>query len=121
MIRRPPRSTLFPYTTLFRSAVPSVGGLLCLLLGLNSFLRFVPSLFFLEDAVSVFFRELQFHVASCPRDGKWFPAAGTCGRPKADGLHAAKRTSCEDSLRIHASPCSVVTGPFPVARTAILL
>src|SRR5688572_31286378 len=25
MIRRPPRSTLFPYTTLFRSAVP-VGG-----------------------------------------------------------------------------------------------
>src|SRR3712207_8969062 len=24
MIRRPPRSTLFPYTTLFRSSVPSV-------------------------------------------------------------------------------------------------
>src|SRR2546423_10296001 len=24
MIRRPPRSTLFPYTTLFRSVVPSV-------------------------------------------------------------------------------------------------
>src|SRR5260221_10671306 len=24
MIRRPPRSTLFPYTTLFRSAMPSV-------------------------------------------------------------------------------------------------
>src|SRR5438876_3798533 len=24
MIRRPPRSTLFPYTTLFRSAVPDV-------------------------------------------------------------------------------------------------
>src|SRR3712207_9001604 len=27
MIRRPPRSTLFPYTTLFRSAVSSVGSL----------------------------------------------------------------------------------------------
>src|SRR2546426_1979075 len=26
MIRRPPRSTLFPYTTLFRSLVPAVGG-----------------------------------------------------------------------------------------------
>src|SRR5688572_32340124 len=26
MIRRPPRSTLFPYTTLFRSAVPDVLG-----------------------------------------------------------------------------------------------
>src|SRR6266404_8095230 len=25
MIRRPPRSTLFPYTTLFRSAFPAVG------------------------------------------------------------------------------------------------
>src|SRR3712207_7931920 len=25
MIRRPPRSTLFPYTTLFRSAVPIAG------------------------------------------------------------------------------------------------
>src|SRR5687768_17771018 len=27
MIRRPPRSTLFPYTTLFRSPVPPVDGL----------------------------------------------------------------------------------------------
>src|SRR5260370_21989437 len=26
MIRRPPRSTLFPYTTLFRSLVPELGG-----------------------------------------------------------------------------------------------
>src|SRR3712207_7822883 len=25
MIRRPPRSTLFPYTTLFRSPIPGVG------------------------------------------------------------------------------------------------
>src|SRR3712207_8253787 len=25
MIRRPPRSTLFPYTTLFRSSAPSIG------------------------------------------------------------------------------------------------
>src|SRR3712207_8206001 len=28
MIRRPPRSTLFPYTTLFRSGGPPPGGLL---------------------------------------------------------------------------------------------
>src|SRR2546422_8413185 len=26
MIRRPPRSTLFPYTTLFRSHIPDAGG-----------------------------------------------------------------------------------------------
>src|ERR1051326_6904958 len=29
MIRRPPRSTLFPYTTLFRSPSPSIAQLLC--------------------------------------------------------------------------------------------
>src|SRR3712207_7199978 len=28
MIRRPPRSTLFPYTTLFRSVVNAMGGLI---------------------------------------------------------------------------------------------
>src|SRR3712207_7709881 len=28
MIRRPPRSTLFPYTTLFRSALSALGGIL---------------------------------------------------------------------------------------------
>src|SRR3712207_8767536 len=37
MIRRPPRSTLFPYTTLFRSAAPSQSQLL-----LRSHLRFRP-------------------------------------------------------------------------------
>src|SRR5258708_24441192 len=31
MIRRPPRSTLFPYTTLFRSAVQQIGGDLSIL------------------------------------------------------------------------------------------
>src|SRR3712207_6986101 len=29
MIRRPPRSTLFPYTTLFRSGQPGTGNLVC--------------------------------------------------------------------------------------------
>src|SRR3712207_7638997 len=29
MIRRPPRSTLFPYTTLFRSPAPSASGRSC--------------------------------------------------------------------------------------------
>src|SRR2546422_4455152 len=33
MIRRPPRSTLFPYTTLFRSHLPLRGGGPALLLG----------------------------------------------------------------------------------------
>src|SRR3712207_3775599 len=34
MIRRPPRSTLFPYTTLFRSDVPFAVAMALLLLGL---------------------------------------------------------------------------------------
>src|SRR3712207_7327150 len=33
MIRRPPRSTLFPYTTLFRSRAPSDGGRGCGIVG----------------------------------------------------------------------------------------
>src|SRR5260370_4198813 len=36
MIRRPPRSTLFPYTTLFRSAVMNIGFRLCEILGAAS-------------------------------------------------------------------------------------
>src|SRR2546430_9847969 len=35
MIRRPPRSTLFPYTTLFRSHVPNSGTAFGLLQGVN--------------------------------------------------------------------------------------
>src|SRR2546430_12289774 len=35
MIRRPPRSTLFPYTTLFRSVKVALGDLLLLVLGLG--------------------------------------------------------------------------------------
>src|SRR5258707_8733708 len=31
MIRRPPRSTLFPYTTLFRSEIEGVGGVMAVL------------------------------------------------------------------------------------------
>src|SRR3712207_7204192 len=39
MIRRPPRSTLFPYTTLFRSIVDSAGNMPSLLLHLTALER----------------------------------------------------------------------------------
>src|SRR2546422_7937819 len=39
MIRRPPRSTLFPYTTLFRSAHEVVRGHPTAITGLNKYLR----------------------------------------------------------------------------------
>src|SRR2546422_7137586 len=35
MIRRPPRSTLFPYTTLFRSELEGVAGILRMITGLE--------------------------------------------------------------------------------------
>src|SRR2546422_7526327 len=39
MIRRPPRSTLFPYTTLFRSIAIEYGGWICPLTPLENSLR----------------------------------------------------------------------------------
>src|SRR2546430_3759663 len=39
MIRRPPRSTLFPYTTLFRSLIGALGGFVGILMLAGPFLR----------------------------------------------------------------------------------
>src|SRR5437867_13245083 len=39
LIRRPPRSTLFPYTTLFRSQLYEVAGNLAIFAGLSAFYR----------------------------------------------------------------------------------
>src|SRR5690348_17565841 len=44
MLRRPPRSTLFPYTTLFRSLVAEGGGLLELLVFDRGFLLLADAL-----------------------------------------------------------------------------
>src|SRR2546422_6007519 len=44
MIRRPPRSTLFPYTTLFRSAPSHSGGLLAAVEQVLAFDRFMDLL-----------------------------------------------------------------------------
>src|SRR5438477_8875393 len=47
MIRRPPRSTLFPYTTLFRSRMPELDGFelvaACAEQGLNPYIIFVSA------------------------------------------------------------------------------
>src|SRR3712207_9272083 len=53
MIRRPPRSTLFPYTTLFRSGEPLIGRLL------------------LYDALGMSFREMKLRKdPNCPVCGE---------------------------------------------------
>src|SRR5258708_15295468 len=49
MIRRPPRSTLFPYTTLFRSAVPVQS----ILMAVGSVIYFVSSFDLIPDALPV--------------------------------------------------------------------
>src|SRR3712207_7252951 len=46
MIRRPPRSTLFPYTTLFRSGIGLAGGFFSALFGVGGGIVVVPLLVF---------------------------------------------------------------------------
>src|SRR5260370_31355824 len=69
MIRRPPRSTLFPYTTLFRSHIDPMGTILlpAFLLLLHS-----PFLFGYAKPVPVNFRALR----NPRRDMLWVAAAG---------------------------------------------
>ena len=52
MIRRPPRSTLFPYTTLFRSALKAMSGMPMIQFSLVSMLELVDEgVFSLETVV----------------------------------------------------------------------
>src|SRR5205814_8044128 len=52
MIRRPPRSTLFPYTTLFRSRVLSIAALIGEAIGRTATEESVSSLFRSEEHTS---------------------------------------------------------------------
>ena len=58
MIRRPPRSTLFPYTTLFRSAIPSLME--------NYFKPTIPSSFQFPDLASGKLFPLNTHSPTKP-------------------------------------------------------
>src|SRR5437763_16279797 len=76
MIRRPPRSTLFPYTTLFRSIVRFTEYVNTAIAGLRSQLQFLaPSLQYVrekrevidvETFVSDIFKHYTMHFASAP-------------------------------------------------------
>src|SRR5437588_9445113 len=62
MIRRPPRSTLFPYTTLFRSRLPGVANLIGLGNGIiDPWRQGVDGLDFLENRSEEHTSELQSH------------------------------------------------------------
>src|SRR5437868_8038190 len=59
MIRRPPRSTLFPYTTLFRSIVPDPNATLSCVHSATGVKRAVPSTFIHEFRSEEHTSELQ--------------------------------------------------------------
>src|SRR2546422_4162853 len=97
MIRRPPRSTLFPYTTLFRSlavvAVHAVGGIdamrekLALLPGHGSVLSFVP------DVGSAWMPLITFFVyIGVNWWATWYPGA----EPGGGGYIAQRMLSAKD-------------------------
>src|SRR3712207_7873990 len=57
MIRRPPRSTLFPYTTLFRSVRPHVATMFALDERAYGRLSYRDKLAFTEDGARLYLRE----------------------------------------------------------------
>src|SRR5258705_9823318 len=75
MIRRPPRSTLFPYTTLFRSRKSSH-----------------------DRACEIFFHDSSPYLLGCRRSGHHFPAVGT--RVSRETNHRSEEHTSElQSLR----------------------
>src|SRR5256885_16337280 len=73
MIRRPPRSTLFPYTTLFRSVLPASGATLGWLLLMTLWLP-------LLDHARSFEPQMRQVLAELPKDGS---CVQTYGLPRA--------------------------------------
>src|SRR2546426_7645270 len=61
MIRRPPRSTLFPYTTLFRSRAFSVGAF-----GIETNRRFVPTRWSITAVDDTIGKQLRDRVHAFP-------------------------------------------------------
>src|SRR5260370_12279077 len=81
MIRRPPRSTLFPYTTLFRSGVSHMDG------ERRSGTLARPSPAFGRPAVPVREPSVRRPGSFCPRRGvlaaRWFSGTAADGGPRA--------------------------------------
>src|SRR2546430_16165531 len=79
MIRRPPRSTLFPYTTLFRSVCAEVGGSISGEHGIGlEKADFMPFIFSAADLE--FMRRLKdaFNPGGLCNPGKIFPTKKSC-------------------------------------------
>src|SRR5256885_7386246 len=98
MIRRPPRSTLFPYTTLFRSPLPQPG---------------IVVFYLLTDSgvftSSTFESALKTHSHASPN------SAMLCKRSSLPMASRQKLTKCRLSSR-HRFLVSAVYFPFPLPR-----
>src|SRR2546426_1801472 len=98
MIRRPPRSTLFPYTTLFRSPRPPTSTASPMVCGACFFLQ--P-----RSAIKQTHRAIRFIAARCIR------AASERGLPHPDAEN--QRGTGVDELHDPLEPCDVLVLPDP--------
>src|SRR2546422_6459587 len=98
MIRRPPRSTLFPYTTLFRSGVEQIGGIPAGLEACPDLLRRQPRLL---DALPQHVRETRILDRKSTRLNSshgYISYAVFCLKKKkkhAPGVTRYQRTTCD--------------------------
>src|SRR5258708_14347225 len=96
MIRRPPRSTLFPYTTLFRSVMPGDG---------------------INPTVA---GETGDPAVDCPADGDFLAGTGKCGHNMGGAQigpqYDPDGTKVTPSVTIHLAQT-----PLPTAKIAVLV
>src|SRR5258708_39188988 len=81
MIRRPPRSTLFPYTTLFRSIDVVIGFLYVLILG------WIGALMFKDSLVSLGYIGSSVSEERRPRHNRWVASLPLRWRFHSSGLY----------------------------------
>src|SRR5260221_13827946 len=102
MIRRPPRSTLFPYTTLFRSSVPSVSS--CRMVVWSRVTFFIgryrsTRTLSLKDRRDGLRIQRTHRRASTPRSEE--RRVGKEGRSRWSPYHSKKKRALKDELSRH--------------------
>src|SRR2546422_10609147 len=102
MIRRPPRSTLFPYTTLFRS-MDALSNALDIVEVADSLKRDIEPVARLHFALAgeLDFPWLRAHIGMLSADNHWQTLAKAALR---DDLASMLRALSADALRTSASP-----------------
>src|ERR1019366_10546730 len=110
MIRRPPRSTLFPYTTLFRSQVTEAGILRDQAIALIPAVPRIQLVLFAEDIVQTDISRIFVNRARTLHNGH--VEQRVCGRELALGECRLERLDGRHGLR----PCRRTPRGFPARR-----